>query len=129
MPVREMALYALMGLLVWLQGVVMFRFGGGFLLDSGPVILCASAVVIGLAVCLLLRAAMTWRKTPPALSVTVAVAMTLPGLFGDAAVIAAFTPVTGLRAALAAPYGGVILFGNAVLLAYALVRATRSPAP
>ncbi len=127
---REMGLFALLGLGVWLQGAVMFRLGGRVMFESGPWVLLLSGAGIALSVCVLLRTVMTWRKALASQSVLVAVIMALPGLFGDVAYISAFHWFTGLNATTAAPFAAMIIFGNAVLLAYALVRArplTASP--
>jgi hypothetical protein len=120
---REMALFALLGLGVWLQGAVMFRLGGRVMFESGPWVLLLSGAGIALSVCVLLRTVMTWRKAPASQAVLVAVIMALPGLFGDVAYISAFHWFTGLNATTAAPFAAMIIFGNAVLLTYALVRA------
>ena len=53
---------------------------------------------------------------------------TLPGLLGDVGYILAFPQITGLNPVTAGPYAALIIFGNAALLAYALVRA-RQPQP
>jgi hypothetical protein len=49
--------------------------------------------------------------------------MILPGLFGDVAYIMNFSTITGLQPVTAGPYAAVIVFGTAVLMAYALWRA------
>ena len=116
----ELTTLALLGFGIWLGGAVTFRFGGGLLFENGPWVLAASAVGIALTVCILLRSVMNWRKSPAAQAVTVAVAMALPGLFGDVAYTLAFAPITGLSPLTAGPYAAVLLFGNAALLAYAL---------
>lgn len=117
---KELGVLAALGFGVWLGGAVTFRFGGGLLFENGPILLAASAVGIAVTVCILLRSIMTWRKAPVAEAVTVAVAMALPGLFGDVAYTLAFAPITGLQPVTAGPYAALILFGNACLLAYAL---------
>jgi hypothetical protein len=71
---------------------------------------------------------MDWRKAPAAQSVTVAVIMTLSGLFGDVAYVLAFHQITGLQQVTAGSYAAVVLFGTAVLFAYALIRQTRAAA-
>ena len=119
---------ALIGFGIWLSGAVMFRFGGALLFENGPWVLLATAVGIALSVCLLLGAVMGWRKAPAAQSVTVAVVMSLPGLFGDVAYILGFSRITGLQAATAGPYAAVVIFGTAVLMAYALARQARAAA-
>jgi hypothetical protein len=123
---REMLIFALIGLGVWLWGAVMFRLGGALMFQSGPLILLASGASIALSVCLLLRATMQWRKAPPAQSLTAAVVMALPGLFGDVAYIPSFTRLTGLHAAIAPAFAALLIFGNASLLAYGLVRSARA---
>jgi hypothetical protein len=120
---QETTLYALVGFGVWLSGAVLFRFGGALLFEHGPAILLASALGIAASVCLLLKATMDWRKAAPADAVTIAVVMALPGLFGDVAYVLAFPQLTGLMPLTAVSYAAVIIFGNATLLAYALVRA------
>ncbi len=119
---RETLIFALVGFLVWLQGAVMFRFGGAFLFESGPLVLGIASLVIAAAVCLLLKATMDWRKAPAAQSVRVAVVMALPGLFGNVGYILFFPEVSGLRPETVGPYAAAVVFGNAALLAYALTR-------
>ena len=126
MTQRETAIYALIGFLVWLSGAVLFKFSGALLFENGPLVLAAAALGIAGSVCFLLKAVMDWRKAAPAASVTVAVVMALPGLFGDVAYILAFEAITGLQAATAGPFAALIVFGNAALLAYALIRARRA---
>lgn len=126
MTQREAPLYAAIGFAVWLSGVVMFRLGGAVMFQSGPLILAASAIGIAGSVCMLLKATMDWRKANAADSVTIAVTMGLPGLFGDVAFIALFQPVTGLDPVAAGPAASLVLFGNACLLAFALWRARRA---
>ncbi len=123
---REKIILALIGLGVWLWGAVMFRFGGALMFQSGVWILLASGAGIALSVCLLLRATMQWRKAPPAQSLTAAVVMALPGLFGDVGYIPAFAPLTGLNAATAPAFAALLIFGNATLLAYGLFRSERA---
>jgi hypothetical protein len=122
---RETTIYALIGFGIWLSGAVMFRFGGAMLFENGPLVLLLSALGIALSVCLLLRAVMDWRKAPASQAVTVAVVMSLPGLFGDVGYVLAFSRITGLQPVTAGPFAAVVLFGNAALLAYALARARR----
>jgi hypothetical protein len=119
----QLAIFALLGFGVWFSGAVMFRFGGHLMFESGPLAILISAVVIAASVCLLLNATMAWRGASAAQAVTIAVAMALPGLFGDAAYILAFPIITGLKPLTVAPYAAVIVFGNAVLLAFAVLRA------
>jgi len=117
-----------LGFGIWLSGAITFRFGGGLLFENGPGILALSAAGIALTVCLLLKSIMDWRKAPASQSVTVAVIMTLSGLFGDVAYVLGFHRITGLSQVTAGSYAAVILFGTAVLFAYALARQMRSAA-
>jgi hypothetical protein len=126
MTTKEMTILGLMGFGIWLSGAVTFRFGGGLLFENGPWVLLASALGIAFSVCLLLRTIMDWRKAPVSQSVTVAVIMTLSGLFGDVAYILAFDRITGLKQVTAGSYAAVVIFGTAVLFAYALIRQTRA---
>jgi len=126
MTVKEMTILGLLGFGVWLSGAVTFKFGGAAMFENGPWVLAASAVAIALAVCLVLRSVMDWRKAPIDQSVTVAVVMTLGGLFGDVAYILAFHRITGLAQVTAGAYAAVVIFGTAVLFAYALVRQVRA---
>ncbi len=128
MPAREIVILGLMGLGIWLSGAVTFRFGGPMLFETGPLVLVASAVGIAVSVCLLLSTTLGWRKLPPSNAVTVAAVMALPGLFGDVALIADFNRLTGMQPATVGPFAAVIVFGNAVLLAYAVVLARRATA-
>lgn len=128
MPAREITILGLMGLGIWLSGAVTFRFGGPMLFESGPLVLILSAAGIAVSVCLLLSTTLGWRKLPASEAVTVAVVMALPGLFGDVALLAYFSALTGMQPLTAGPFAAVILFGNAVLLAYALVLAGRAKA-
>lgn len=125
---KEMITLALLGFGVWVSGAVTFRFGGALMLESGPIGVALSAVGIAVSVCLLLRSTMVWRKIAMSQAVTVATVMTLPGLFGDVAYVLNFNRITGLHPATATPYAAVILFGTAVLMAYALVLACRATA-
>lgn len=122
---REALILAVVGFGVWLSGAIMFRLGGKFLFESGPLVLALSALGIAGSVCFLLKATMDWRKLRPQEAVTVAVIMALPGLLGDVAYILAFPQVTGLDPLTAGPYAALIIFGNAALLGYALFRARR----
>lgn len=126
MTTREMAILGLIGFAIWLSGAVTFRFGGALLFENGPWVLAASALGIALTVCLLLRTIMDWRKAPAAQSVTVAAVMTLSGLFGDVAYVLGFHRITGLAQTTAGAYAAVVIFGTAVLFAYALVRQARA---
>jgi hypothetical protein len=123
LPRREMALFALLGFGVWLSGAVMFRFGGHLMFESGPWVLVLSGVGVAISVCLLLNATMAWRRAPSANALSVAVAMALPGLFGDVLYVLAFAQITGLEPFTAAPFAAVLILGNANLLAYALFRS------
>lgn len=126
MTTKEMTILGLLGFGVWLSGAVTFKFGGAAMFENGPWVLAASAVAIALAVCLVLRSVMDWRKAPITQSVTVAAVMTLSGLFGDVAYILAFHQITGLAQTTAGSYAAVVIFGTAVLFAYALIRQTRA---
>ena len=119
----ETLIFAATGFAVWLVGAVMFRFGGHLLFESGPWVLLAAAISTAVSVCFLLSATMGWRKAPASSAVTVAVVMALPGLFGDAAYALAFHQITGLAQSAAGAFAALVIFGNAALLAYALVRA------
>jgi len=121
---RDVAIYAAAGFSVWLNGAVTFRLGGRFLFESGPWVTVLVAVVIAALVCLIFRTAMVWRKAPASQAVTVA--MALPGLFGEAARQLVFGWATGLPASAQPAFAAVMLFGNAVLLTYAVVRARRA---
>ena len=123
MTTKEMTTLSLLGFGIWLSGAVMFRFGGGLMFENGPWVLALSGAGIALSVCILLASIMGWRKTPSSQAVTVAVVMSLPGLFGDVAYILGFHAITGLQPATAGPYAAVVIFGTAALLAYALARA------
>jgi hypothetical protein len=124
---RDVAIYAIAGLGVWLNGALAFRMGGRVLFESGPWITALVAVVIAALVCLTLRATMGWRKARDSDAVTIAVIMALPGLFGEAGRQLVFTWATGLRADAAATFDAVIFFGNAALMSYALFKARRAP--
>jgi hypothetical protein len=124
---RELAIFALLGFGVWFSGALTFRFGGHLMFESGPIATVMSALVIAFSVCLMLKAAMGWRGAAAYQAVTVAVVMALPGLFGDVAYIWAFPALTGLRPLTAATFAGVVIFGNAVLLAFAVVRSQLVP--
>lgn len=120
---RETILYAVLGFGVWLSGAVMFRLGGKLMFESGLWMLLFSAVGIAVSVCLLLRTTMAWRKAPLHQSVLIAVVMALPGLFGDVAYVSDFSAITGLQPATAGPFAALVMFGNAILLTYSLVRS------
>jgi len=123
---RETTLYAALGFGVWLSGAVMFRLGGRLMFESGPWILLFSAIGIAVSVCLLLRTTMMWRKAPSHQSVLIAVVMALPGLFGDVAYVLDFSAITGLQPTTVGPFAALVIFGNAILLTYALVRSQRT---
>jgi ABC-type transport system involved in cytochrome bd biosynthesis fused ATPase/permease subunit len=125
---RDIVIYALAGLGVWLNGAISFRLGGRILFENGPLVTALVAVVIAALICLVLRATMNWRKASAADAVTIAVIMALPGLFGEAARQLVFPWATGLRTEEAATFASVIFFGNAVLLTYAVVVARRAGA-
>jgi len=124
---REATILALVGFGVWLSGAVMFKLGGKFLFENGPLVLALAALSIAGSVCFLLKATMDWRKARLQDAVTIAVVMALPGLLGDVVYVLAFPQITGLSAATAGPYAALIIFGNAALLAYALFRARPQP--
>jgi len=126
---RETIILGLLGFGVWLNGAVMFRFGGAMMFESGPLALGLSGLAIGLSVCVLLRSIMSWRKVAPADAVTAAVILILPGLFGDVAYILNFSAITGLKPETAGAFAAVLVFGTAVLLAYALWLARSSRIP
>jgi hypothetical protein len=121
-----MMVLALLGFGIWLSGAVMFRFGGAVMFQSGPVVLALVAAGIAVSICVLLASVMNWRKAPASQAVTVAVVMTLPGLFGDVAYILNFQAITGLPPVTAGAYAAVILFGTAALMGYALMKAARA---
>lgn len=120
---RDLSLYALVGFSVWASGAVEFRYAGRFLFESGWLVSVISAAVISVAVCLIFRSALKWRGTPRDHAVTVAVTMALPGLFGEAARQLLFGWATGLAAQTQPVFAATMLFGNAVLFAYALALA------
>ena len=126
---RETLILGLLGFGVWLNGAIMFRFGGKMMFESGPLALGLSGLAIGLSVCILLRSIMSWRKVATADAVTAAVILILPGLFGDVAYILNFSAITGLQTTTAGPFAAVLVFGTAVLLAYALVLARPARIP
>ena len=120
---KNLAIYGLAGLGAWLNGAVSFRLGGRMLFENGPLISGLAAIAIAVAVCLVLRVTMAWRKAPDSQAVTIAVIMALPGLFGETARQLVFPWATGLRPETAASFAATIFFGNAVLLTYALIKA------
>ena len=119
----EALIFAATGFVVWLVGAVMFRFGGRLLFESGLWVLLAAAISTAFSVCFLPSATMGWRKAPASRAVIIAVVMALPGLFGDAVYALAFHQITGLAQSSAGAFAALVIFGNAALLAYALVRA------
>ena len=123
---RDMAIYAGIGLAVWLNGALTFRLGGVFLFESGPLMTAAVAVLIAVAVCLIFRSTMRWRGTKESEALTVAIAMLLPGLFGEAGRQSVFHWATGLPIQVAARFSAVMFLGNGALIAYALLRARRA---
>jgi hypothetical protein len=120
---REMAIYAAIGFSVWLNGVLTFRLGSAFLFESSPATGIAVALFICIAVCLIFRSTMRWRRTKESEALTVAVTMMLPGLFGEAARMSLFSWATGLDVRVAPRFAATMILGNAALIAYALVRA------
>ncbi len=123
---RDILIYAAIGFSVWLNGALTFWLGGTALFESGPLVSVLSAIGIAVAVCLVLRGTMRWRKGDPAQSVTVAVVMALPGLFGEAARQLVFPAATGLQPDTQPAFAAAIFFGNGVLLVYALWRALQA---
>jgi hypothetical protein len=123
---KDVAIFAGVGFVVWLSGVFLFRLGGRLMLESGPLVLLASALGVAASVCFLLKATMDWRKARVSDAVSIAVVMALPGLFGDSLYVPAFSAVTGAPVADTGAFAGLIIFGNAALLAYALFRARQS---
>lgn len=120
---RDIALYAAIGFSVWLNGALTFWLGGAALFENGPLVTALSAIGIAVAVCMVLRGTMAWRKADPALSIPMAVVMALPGLFGEAARQLVFPWATGLAPATQPAFAATIFFGNGVLLAYAVWRS------
>jgi len=123
---KDMLIYALAGLGVWLNGAVTFRLGGRMLFENGPLVSGAAAIAIAVAVCLVLRVTMAWRKAPDSQAVTIAVTMALPGLFGETARQMVFPWATSLQPDTAATFAATIFFGNAALLTYAWFKARRA---
>jgi hypothetical protein len=120
---RDILIYLIGGLGVWLNGAVSFRLGGRILFENGPWVTALVGVVVAALVCGVLQFTMGWRKAKAADAVTVAVLMALPGLFGETARQTVFPWATGLRPDEAAQFAAVIFFGNAVLLSFALIKA------
>ncbi len=80
---------------------------------------------IAILVCVVFRATFAWRKARACDAVAVAVVMALPGLFGETVRQMVFSWATGLPTADAPAFAAVIVFGNAVLLSYAVLLARR----
>jgi hypothetical protein len=125
---RDALIYVAAGLAIWLNGAVSFRLGGRILFDSGPVVTVMVGIAVAVLVCVAFRATMAWRKGRASDAVTIAVLMALPGLFGETARQIAFHWATGLKVTDAPAFAAVIVFGNAVLLTYAVFIARRGAA-
>jgi hypothetical protein len=123
---REILIYAAVGFSVWLSGAVNFRLAGGWLFESGPWITLLVALVIALLVCLIFRSTLRWRGTSETDALTVAVVMLLPGLFGEALRQIVFGWATGLKPETQPAFAAAIIFGNSVLLTYALWKQRRA---
>jgi hypothetical protein len=123
---RDMTIYAVIGLGVWLNGAFTFRLGGAFLFESGPLISVAVALFVAVAVCLIFRSAMRWRGTKESEALTVAITMLLPGLVGEAVRQSVFHWATGLPVQAAPRFSAIMFLGNSALIAYALIRARRA---
>ena len=123
---RDSILLALIGLSVWLSGAVEFRYGGRYLFERGAWVAALSALFIAVAVCFIFRSAMRWFKAPRHQAVTVAVLMSLPGLFGEALRQLLFGWATGLQPQTQPVFAATLFAGNAVLLSYALWTARRA---
>ncbi|HEY5338516.1 MAG TPA: DUF5367 family protein [Rhizomicrobium sp.] len=119
---RDILIYAALGFSVWLSGVLEVRWFGQTLFESGALVSALAALIVAVAICLIFRTTMNWRGTVKSLSVTVAVVMALPGLFGEAARQLLFVWATGLKPQTEPAFAATIFFGNAVLLGYALFR-------
>ena len=120
---RDTLIYAAIGFSVWLNGALTFWLGGTALFESGPLVSVMSAIGVAIAVCMVLRGTMAWRKADTAQSVTVAVVMALPGLFGEAVRQLVFPWATGLQPMTQPAFAAAIFFSNGVLLVYAVWRA------
>jgi hypothetical protein len=125
MTIRETLIYAGLGFGVWLSGAFSFRLGGRFLFENGPVVLAACGIAIAVAVCVVLRTVMGWRKAPPGQAVEIAVVMITPGLFGEVVRLLTFGWATGLHPETAGRFAAAMIFGTAVLLVYAVAVARR----
>jgi hypothetical protein len=123
---RDILIYAAIGFGVWLSGAVEFRYGGRFLFENGPWAAGLSAVFIAVAVCWIFRSVLRWRHGNPRDGVTVAVAMALPGLFGEALRQLLFGWSTGLKPGTQPVFAATLFLGNAVLLAYSVWFARRA---
>ena len=123
-----MAIYAAVGFSVWLNGALTFRLGGAFLFESGLAVGVLVALVIAVAVCLIFRSTMRWRRAPETEAITVAIVMALPGLFGETARQTVFSWATGMRVEADPQFAATIFFGNAVLQTYAIAVARRAHA-
>lgn len=125
---RDAWIYGAIGFSVWLSGAFNFWLGGKWLFESGPWIMALTAVVIAVLVCLIFRSTLRWRGTVETECLSVAVAMLLPGLFGEALRQVFFHFATGLRPDTQPGFAASIIFGNAVLLGYALWKQQKARA-
>ncbi|MBA2588805.1 MAG: DUF5367 family protein [Alphaproteobacteria bacterium] len=123
---RELSIYAAIGFSVWLSGAVEVWFAGRHLFESGAGVTLLSAIFIAVGVCWIFRSTMRWRKAPPSQAVTIAVAMALPGLFGEPGRQLLFGWATGLQARTQPAFAATLFFGNTALLAYAMFRQYRA---
>ena len=117
---RDIWIYGLVGFSIWLSGAVNFRLAGKWLFESGPWATALVALAIALLVCLIFRSTLRWRGTSETDALSVAVAMLLPGLFGEALRQIMFHWATGLKPATQPAFAASVIFGNGVLMAYAL---------
>jgi hypothetical protein len=125
---RDLWIYAALGFSVWVSGAFNFWLGGKFLFESGPWVTALVAVVIAVLVCLIFRSTLRWRGTVETDCLSVAIAMLLPGLFGEAARQIFFGPMTGLKPQTQPAFAASIIFGNCVLMAYALWKQQKARA-
>jgi hypothetical protein len=123
---RDVWIYALVGFCVWLSGAVNFRLGGTWLFESGPWVTTVAALIIALLVCLIFRSTLRWRGTSETDALTVAVVMLLPGLFGEAMRQIVFHWATGLKSTTQPAFAASVIFGNSVLMTYALWKQWRA---
>ena len=123
---RDICIYASVGFSVWLSGAVNFRLGGKWLFESGPWVTAIVALVIALLVCLIFRSTLRWRGTSETDALNVAVVMLLPGLFGEALRQIMFHWATGLKPATQPAFAASVIFGNGVLMVYALWKQRRA---